>query len=365
MSDQPGIPAILVCPPFSPGGSRPPEASPPAQAVDQAPPPAVAEPTADGPTADASADAAASPDFASRGDEPWRAAPADEVEGAPEAGPAETPLTDEEDLPWLEVPAPRDDAPQPASGLKADDAPNWMDWVRDAEQPAASADEPAASEAADSQAAMNESAMDQSAADEPTPVEDLAPDDAQPWSSAAESAADDWASAPEAAPEPWRAPEGAGDAEPWRAPREDAPAADWPEPGSDLELPDPELYDLPPVAPSDAAWSAPEGQADEGDDGEAEPAWELPAQGTGDAPPAWESFTSSAPAPAAEEAPAQPAAAASGASPFAGVADRLEAIARALRDDPNAFLSGAQGGGDPLALLVAGFVLGWQARQGS
>jgi hypothetical protein len=50
---------------------------------------------------------------------------------------------------------------------------------------------------------------------------------------------------------------------------------------------------------------------------------------------------------------------------FAAVADRLQAIADALRADPGAFLSGAQGGGDPLALLVAGFVLGYNARQGS
>ncbi|HEV7589407.1 MAG TPA: hypothetical protein VGO40_14925 [Longimicrobium sp.] len=46
------------------------------------------------------------------------------------------------------------------------------------------------------------------------------------------------------------------------------------------------------------------------------------------------------------------------------MADRLQEIADALRADPGAFLSGAQGGGDPLALLVAGFVLGYNARRG-
>ena len=61
-------------------------------------------------------------------------------------------------------------------------------------------------------------------------------------------------------------------------------------------------------------------------------------------------------------AAASTAAEASG--PFAAVADRLQAIADALRTDPGVFLSGAQGGGDPLALLVAGFVLGYNARQG-
>ena len=45
-------------------------------------------------------------------------------------------------------------------------------------------------------------------------------------------------------------------------------------------------------------------------------------------------------------------------------AKRLYARQGDKRADPVAFLSGAQGGGDPLALLVAGFVLGYNARQG-
>jgi hypothetical protein len=68
------------------------------------------------------------------------------------------------------------------------------------------------------------------------------------------------------------------------------------------------------------------------------------------------------PQPAAEAEPEAAAPQASG--PFAAVADRLQEIADALRADPGAFLSGAQGGGDPLALLVAGFVLGYNARRG-
>jgi hypothetical protein len=142
----------------------------------------------------------------------------------------------------------------------------------------------------------------------------------------------------------------------------------------ELDLPEPELYDLPDVAPSAAApWIEAEAplfepaRADEAEGAEAEPAWELPSQGGPDAPPAWESFSSTAgAAPAGEDA--EPRAAAPAASPasgpFAAVADRLQEIADALRADPGAFLSGAQGGGDPLALLVAGFVMGYNARQG-
>jgi hypothetical protein len=343
MSDQPGIPAIMVFPPFSPG-ARQAEPGSSAPAVDEAPPPEpTPSPTA--PEADAAAPAG----------EPWAAGSASEVEGAPEAGPAETPITEEEDLPWLEVPTPRADAEQAAPELKADDSPNWMDWVRDADapaedDPAASAEETTASAEAPAASADETAASEGDA--EPTSVEELAPD------------AGDWAAAPEAAPEPWRAPEAAA-ADPWQAPQPDAPAADWPESGADLELPDPELYDLPAVTPSDSPWAASSGDAEADEGGEPEPAWELPSQGSGDAPPAWESFTSSSAA--AESPAAQPASAASPAAGggFAGVAERLEGIARALRDDPGAFLSGAQGGGDPLALLVAGFVLGWQARQGS
>jgi len=80
--------------------------------------------------------------------------------------------------------------------------------------------------------------------------------------------------------------------------------------------------------------------------------------------PAEEAWT--APEALSEPTPAaQPAAAHADVSgAFADVADRLQAIVDALRSDPAAFLAGAQGGGDPLGLLVAGFVLGYRARQG-
>ena len=51
------------------------------------------------------------------------------------------------------------------------------------------------------------------------------------------------------------------------------------------------------------------------------------------------------------------AAATAPAAEYGEVADRLETIARALRDDPAAFLAG--GSGDALGLLVTGFVLGY------
>jgi hypothetical protein len=342
MSDQPGIPAITVFPPFSPAARQADPA--PAPASEQAPPTPEPSPS---PIAEAPWDAPApavpmSWDFEA-------AAPPAEPRAEPSAsaeddGAPEDASDDDEDLPWLEVPSPRADAPaEGEAGLKADDAPNWMDWVRDADhEPAAEAD---ASADADTDA-------------DATPIGELAPDDAQPWSPETETAADDWA-APGPSPEPWQ-----------------ASAVDWAAPESGLELPDPELYDLPGVTPSDSPWA--DAGAAAAEQGEAEPAWELPAQAASDAPPAWESFAppsaaaepeaaAEAPEPASaapEAASADSAPSAEASGPFAAVADRLQAIADALRADPGAFLSGAQGGGDPLALLVAGFVMGYNARQG-
>jgi hypothetical protein len=379
MSDQPGIPAIMVFPPFNPA-ARPPE--PAAEPVrDQVPEPAEqpAAPAAEGHGHDVAAPPAPAPwDFE---------APAADDRGDEAAA---APLSEEEDLPWLEVPepAPVRSADEPDAGLKADDAPNWMDWVRDAGQAPP--------------------------ADEPTPIADLQPDDAQPWAPETETAADDWAAPPQASgSDPWQAPPSseAGDPQPapWEAPAPEAgesasdpwqapaspevdpqhdsqvggpwaqgdpqldpqaggPSADDEAPGTDLDVPEPELYDLPDVAPDATPWVEAEaplfeparpGEA-EGD--EAEPAWELPSHSAHDTPPAWESFAPTAAAPEAE--PPAATSAPEGAGPFAAVADRLREISDALRADPGAFLSGAQGGGDPLALLVAGFVLGWQARRG-
>jgi hypothetical protein len=356
MSDQPGIPAIMVFPPFNPA---PRQADPvPAPAHEQAP------------------DALESPAEARGWDVEAPAAPVAWDFEAPAAGePAaleaddgsddDGAMGDEEDLPWLEVPAPAAD--EPDAELKADEAPNWMEWVRD-----------------EGQAAADEEA---------TPIGDLQPEDAQPWSPETETAADDWATPaatdawqapadeaaadepdpwqtlppPDAAsPDPWEAPSTSEVmAEPWQAPPAESPSAGGEaETAADFDLPEPELYDLPDATPAAAPWTeaeAPlfEAPAGEAMGAEAEPAWELPAPAA-DAPPAWESFAPPADAPSASaDAESQ---AASG--PFAAVADRLQAIADALRSDPGAFLAGAQGGGDPLGLLVAGFVLGFNARQG-
>lgn len=289
MSDQPGIPAITVFPPFSPA-PRQSEPAPAAEQAQPAPEPAPSEPVSAA-RWDAPAPAAPMPwDFEAPGT-------AEEVEAAasgaqPAAGePAAEPTAtgdDDEDLPWLEVPAPRPaDGGEAAPELKADDTPSWMDWVRDA-------------------------------------------------GSEASAETDDGS-----------------------APAEASADAEWQAPEDGLELPEPELYDLPGVSPSDSPWSG-EAAAEEGSE---EPAWEMPSQAAADAPPAWESFASDT-----QDTPEEIAAQAESeraASPFGAVADRLEAIARTLRDDPGGFVSGAQGGGDPLALLVAGFVLGYGARPGS
>jgi hypothetical protein len=67
---------------------------------------------------------------------------------------------------------------------------------------------------------------------------------------------------------------------------------------------------------------------------------------------------------AAATVDAEPAAAFAGAATngvFADVAARLEDIARTLRERPDDLLSG--GASDPLALLVAGYVMGYNARR--
>jgi hypothetical protein len=49
---------------------------------------------------------------------------------------------------------------------------------------------------------------------------------------------------------------------------------------------------------------------------------------------------------------------------LSGVADRLEEIARALRERPTEVLGGASAGADPLELLVTGFALGYAQGRG-
>jgi hypothetical protein len=286
-----------------------------------------------------------------------------------------------EDLPWLEVPTPRATDAGADQEIRAEDRPNFMDWVRTEDQP------PAAEQEDDSDAGV-------------PPIGDFAVD-AQPWAPEVENAADDWAAEPP--PEPWKAPESAADdawkapqddaADAWRAPEVDgaaeqpwdAPAnpAGWDAP-ADVDVPEPELYDLPdvPAAQASRPWTDAEAPLFEAPDAatEPEPAWELPAEAAAgsDTRPAWESFAAESvddaagaewaapegtlePTPAAQPVSAA-APAADVAAAFGEVADRLQAIAIALRGDPAGFLAGR--GGDPLGLLVAGFVLGYRAGQG-
>jgi hypothetical protein len=298
MSDQPGIPAITVFPPFNPA----PRQTEPVreQAIDQAP--AVAPLPAEVPAAPAAEMDAVAPVTPM----PWdfeASAPASEPAPASgSAAPAEAAVEDDEDededplrprvsededLPWLEVPVPRSPVGEESSEIKADDTPNFADWMRNVGEVGGS--EPA---------------------EEPTPVADLAPDEAA-WDEGETAAGSDWApGSPEA---PWQppAPEGA---EPWQA-ADDAPAV-------------PELYDLPAVEPPSAEPVLNEN---------GEPAWEIPSQ------------------------PAESGSVADAAA-LAAAAERLQDIADRLRADPGAVI-GAQGAGDPLAQLVAGFVLGYQARE--
>ncbi|HEX9937888.1 MAG TPA: hypothetical protein VGB15_12230 [Longimicrobium sp.] len=384
MSDQPAIPAITVFPPFNPAPRRDEPAHQPARdaAREPAPPAAEqAEPVAEAPAEpraaerwDAAPTSAPMPwDFEAPAPEPE--APAAGADGALEIG------DEDEDLPWLEVPTPR--APEgTAQGqeIRADDTPNFMDWIRTDDQL------PPVAETEDAD----------DADDGAPPIEDFVAD-AQPWAPEVENAADNWVPEQPAEPwkaeadsgqeEPWKAPDTAGE-EPWQAPH-DAPADDWAAPAdapaghpweapatpdeptwdapADVDVPEPELYDLPDVPA--APWTAAEAPLFEapGAGAEPEPAWELPADAA--ASPAAEStgaWTAPEgqlePTPAGQAAASAPHADVSGA--FAQVADRLQAIAGALRSDPAAFLAGAQGGGDPLALLVTGFVLGYQAGQG-
>lgn len=471
MSDKPGIPAITVFPPFNPAQRQP---APAPRAADVTPPQAEAPQAPAEPESHADEPASAAP-------MPWDAAPAAEAAPqSPGAADESNPLAEDDDLPWLEVPTP----PQVQDGgdeIKAEDTPNWMDWVRTGDPPPAGEGPPE---------------------EDATEIGDLQPEDAQPWAPETENAADNWL--PGAAPEPWRSPDAAND-DSWRAPtgeerrdawdapaepparegwgsaspeREDAwgtdegsapaeqgwgtaepeptanepesatngaPSAGWvpagvtedapPSAGAQAEVaedaapstgsqadhsteaasadawpstapdasaegsaedagaadawldPSPtssaesaaaasdgaeehsghELYDLPPAPPSGRGaepWTAAEAplfEAAAANDGE-EPAWELPAPEREQAEPGAEWREPEPEAPAAEGTPAPAPAALSG--PFGEVADRLQAIADALRSDPGGFLAGAQGGGDPLGLLVAGFVLGYRARQG-
>jgi hypothetical protein len=342
MSALPGDSAPFVFPPFVPPVARTapprPEAAPAAEELAiEVPLPAhdIGDPDTDLPR----------PGFdgAEAGYQPWE-------EPAPPAA---------DDLPWLEMPvdgprvhstdAPAEAAPAgyetaPAEGETEPAADFAYDYTPPVDAPAASQPTsdfgydfaPAAAESAP----MADSAFDfSSAAEDGASVQtaaefayDSAP--AVEESAAAEFAYDDSPAPPfdapgEAAePMPWLEEPAPAAALAWdvpvsheadATPAVDALAAELgsPEPVSDFVAPEPpEHIDVAPLAAIDAA----------------------PLAGY--------------------EAPAfEPAPAYTNRSEYGEVADRLETIARSLRDDPAAFLAG--GSGDALGLLVTGFVLGY------
>ncbi|HEX8690994.1 MAG TPA: hypothetical protein VF746_01030 [Longimicrobium sp.] len=312
MSDQHGIPAFTVFPPFNPAASRPapapqaspesaPQAEPTAEAADIAEPEAAAPPAAE--AAGAAPWGFEPPAEPEPEPMPWDFGPADQEESAPAAS-AES----EEPSPWetaadrLEAaePLPWDFAPPADEALEAGEAEEeeelpWMELPSVPSHPHASeapAHEPAAEADPDWMrwAGADEETAEERGEADVLPVADFAP--TEPEEPRAGAAA------------PFAEEEEATDAvgEPWAPPTDEAP--------SDAE--------------SAVEWAAPEPAA----------------------------------APEAASAAESPSASLAGA--FDDVAERLEAIARALREDPQGFLAG--GRGDPLSLLVTGFVLGIRAR---
>lgn len=242
----------------------------------------------------------------------------------------------EEDLPWLEMPAggPRvhatEDpmswdapaAPQPAADFSYDFAP--AEPVADFAYDFAPAAEPAAEAPASDADAV-----------------------AMPWVDDAPSFA------PYAADAPAETPSYAAEVpsfladEPAEAPSYEAPAESAWEPPFAAE---PEI-----ATPAEAALSA-EIEPEDEFPVEAEAALAYEAAGFNEVPTTAD-FDAAAQIASATEPDAFVASAPSAAAEYAEVADRLETIARSLRDDPAAFL--ASGSGDALGLLVTGFVLGY------
>ncbi|HEX2078017.1 MAG TPA: hypothetical protein VHG08_09915 [Longimicrobium sp.] len=243
------------------------------------------------------------------------------------AGADGTDEAEDEDLPWLERPAPRAavDAPpaapaqEPAAAQAADDFPDWMAWDdRDADEARSEAEGVAAVEGLD----------------DFVPVDDLG-------SHFSPAPAVDWTEAEPVAD----AAAGIGAA--------DAPVTEDPAGSSAWSLDAPEAAE--PPLPFDGGTSSALAFDEPSAAGVAEP----------------EPVAAQAPAAAVEPDPftaasvseaEQQAAPASAASPFADVAAQLEEIARTLRERPDELLGGSAS--DPLALLVAGYVMGYRARGG-
>ncbi len=147
------------------------------------------------------------------------------------------------------------------------------------------------------------------------------------------------------------------------------PDTDLPQQGFDAEEADPQAWELPaPPVSEDLPWL--EMPADgprvhtsdalvEGAPVAPQPHDAMPWAAPAPPEPSWESIL----APVEEPAPALEAPAHEEPVREHGlmeVVERLESIARSLREDPDGFLAG--NAGDPLGLLVTGFVLGYSRR---
>lgn len=299
---------------------------------------------------------------------------ADEPAAQPEAVSAGD---DDEDLPWLEVPTPREaeipaaEAPPAPAGDEA--FPDWLAWdqrdetaaeadVRDTVAPIAGLEDfvpaddlgdrvaPPAAEWAEAGPAEDAAfdALAHGATDpRPAPFPEFILDDAPSAPAQAAPSADDWSlSTPEAAEPP---PVTEVPLPTW----EESPAAAEPSFEISVDDADPGVIDIEP-----AAFAEPPAADPFVADTEAVLASE-PEPVVADAPVEPDPFTAASVAEAEAVAPAEHADAA---SPFDDVAERLEAIARMLRERPDELLAG--GSPDPLALLVTGYVMGYTARGG-
>jgi hypothetical protein len=331
----------FVFPPFIPTASTRPAQSPP-------PPP--------------TQDATPAPEPSSAADAWLTESLADAASAQPESAAAD----EVEDLPWLEVPTPREEPAAVAAPV--DDAfPDWMAWdqrdesaaeadARDAVAPVAGLEElltmddlnspPPTVQWTDvepepSAAPVTDFAFDEEPSAAPPsfaePFPDFAFDEAPAAAAPVSSAEEPWAVDTADSVDPVDTPPAVAEAFPtW----DEAPAAE----GASADSVDEAA--APAVAESASAAEPPPFVADE----EAVMAAEPQPSAADDAAPA--------PTAAAEaEAMAAPA---SAGSPFEDVAGRLEAIARTLRERPDELLAGASS--DPLALLVTGYVMGYTAR---
>jgi hypothetical protein len=328
----------FVFPPFIPPAAAARPADPPAPAAPQ-PPAARDEPPA-------------APQSASgRMTMPW------DVETPIVSEPADAPAVaadeaEDEDLPWLERPEPREpvaEAPAVEAAPPQDEAfPDWLAWD---------------DRATDEVRSETEAVAPVEGLEDFAPVDDLAgfvaPEPAAEWAEAAPPASVVDDASGYVAPPAWSLdePEAAelppvAQAEP-EVTFESPAAAAAAEPAFEVTLDDGALT----FAPAEAAAEPADAPALPADPFIADTEAVLSAEP--------DPFTAAAVTEAEDAAPAEAAAASSAASPasgvFAEVAGRLEDIARTLRDRPDDLLSGAAS--DPLALLVAGYVMGYSARR--